>query len=163
MTTSPRTKTSPSSAIRSSTPGSGGPTVPILIRSAGLIVATHESSDMPQSSQIGMPSARKNSRTSGGVGAAPTTKCSTSSSPRRARSGANTSSSARAHSAASSSSTVSPACSARTRRRPVSSAQPMTWRRASSGSATKPASSAALSFSQIRGTAKNQVGRTSGR
>ena len=159
---SPRIRTSPSSASRSSTPGIGGPTVPILMRSGGLIVATQVSSDMPHSSQMGMPSAAKNSSTSTGVGAAPATKRSARSRPRRSRSLERTSASARAYSSARAASTSSPACSARTLRRPTSSAQRTAARRSSSGSASKPASSAALVFSQIRGTAPNVVGRTSG-
>ncbi len=76
MITGPRISTSPSSASLISTPGAGGPTVPILIRSGGLQQPAPVVSDMPQSSASGMPSAWKNSITSGGVGAAPTLQAS---------------------------------------------------------------------------------------
>ena len=105
----------------------------------------------------------KNSITSFGVGAAPTFTDSTSSRPRRARIFDSTSSSALPNSSASSGGISSPACSARTLRRPTSSAHWVACRLASSCSAAMPASIAAFSFSQMRGTAKNQVGRTSGR
>ena len=119
---------------------------------------------MPHSSASGTPIAWKNSITSRGVGAAPTFTASTWSSPslladlrehelvglgvllRPARSG-----------------TSSPACSARTFLSPTPSAHSVACFFASSCSAATPASIAALSFSQMRGTAKNQVGRTSGR
>ena len=68
----------------------------------------------------------------------------------------------RATAAASSSGTGSPACSRRTLRIAASSAA-CTGARSSSGRAASIVSSPALSFSQIRGTAKNQLGRTSGR
>src|SRR6266508_2695852 len=70
MTQSALTSTSPSSSRRISTPGVGGPTVPSLIRSGGLMVPSPQVSDMPQSSPIGIPIAWKNSSTSSGVGAA---------------------------------------------------------------------------------------------
>ena len=118
---------------------------------------------MPQSSASGIPMAWKNSITSRGVGAAPTFTDSTSSSPSRARTFERTSSSAFAYSCASSSGISSPACSSLTFFRPTSSAHSVACRFASSCSAATPASSAAFSFSQMRGTAKNQVGCTSGR
>ena len=120
-------------------------------------------SDIPHSSASGTPRAWKNSITSGGVGAAPTFTDSTASSPSRARILDSTSSSALACSWASSSGIGSPAWSSATLRSPTPSAHSVACLRASSSSAATPASIAALSFSQIRGTAKNQVGRTSGR
>ena len=110
---------------------------------------------MPHSSASGMPRAWKNSITSGGVGAAPTFTDSTWSSPSRARILESTSSSAFACS--------SPTSSPRTFRRPTSSAHWVACFFAASCSASMPASIAAFSFSQMRGTAKNQVGCTSGR
>jgi hypothetical protein len=59
--------------MRTSTPSAGGPQVPILIRSGGLIVTQQESSDITNSSQIGRPRASKYSSTWRGVGAPPTT------------------------------------------------------------------------------------------
>ena len=118
---------------------------------------------MPHSSASGIPIAWKNSITSYGVGAAPTLTDSTSSSPSRVRIFDNTSSSAFAYSSASSGGSSSPACSTLTFRSPTPSAHSVAWRLASSCSAAKAASIAAFSFSQMRGTAKNQVGCTSGR
>ena len=54
-----------------STPGIGGPTVPSLTLSGGTIVAIEVVSDIPHTSQIGIPIAAKNSSTSSGHGAAP--------------------------------------------------------------------------------------------
>src|SRR3954447_6042501 len=71
MTQSAFTRTSPSSSSLISTPGVGGPTVPSLIRSGGLMVPSPQVSDIPQSSPTGMPIAWKNSSTSSGVGAGP--------------------------------------------------------------------------------------------
>ncbi len=79
--------------------------MPTRTRPGGLTVAAEEVSDIPHSSQISIPIARKNSITSGGVGAAPTAKVVTWSSPSSARTGAKTSSSARRHSASSSAGT----------------------------------------------------------
>ena len=55
-------------------------------------------------------------------------------------------------------SSSSPAWSARTLRRPTSSAHSVAFLRSASCSAATPASMAALSFSQMRGTAKNHDG-----
>ena len=71
-------------------------------------------------------------------------------------------SSASATAAASCSGTSSPACSRRTFSSAASSAA-RACSRCSSGRLARFASSPALSFSQMRGTAKNQVGRTFGR
>ena len=90
------------------------------------MVAQQESSDIPHSSQIGSPSARKNSRTSGAIGAAPEISHSAWSSPSFSRMPARASSGR------------------------------------ADGSVTPWASSAALIFSQMRGTAPQVVGRTSG-
>ena len=111
---------------------------------------------MPHSSASGMPMAWKNSITSRGVGAAPTFTDSTASSPSRARIFESTSSSALANSSAGTS-------SPRAFRRPTSSAHWVACFFAASSSASMPASIAAFSFSQMRGTAKNQLGLTSGR
>jgi hypothetical protein len=100
--------------------------------------------------------------TSTGVGAAPTLTASTWSKPSVARSPAKICSSARATVCASSSGTGSPACSRRTLRIDASSAA-CTGARSDSGRAASIVSRPALSFSQIRGTAKNQLGRTSGK
>ncbi len=54
------------------------------------------------------------------------------------------------------------ACSARTVRSPVSIAHRRAPARCASGSESMRATRAALSFSQIRGTAPQTVGRTSG-
>ena len=109
-----------------------------------------------------MPRAWKNSITSGGVGAAPTLQASTWSRPRCSRSFEKIASSAFATRAASSSGTGSPRCSSRTFSSASASASCVAAR-CSAGAAASICSSPALSFSQIRGTAKNQVGRTSGR
>ena len=97
------------------------------MRSRGLQVAQDEVSDIPQSSQIGSPSAMKYSSTSTGIGAPPDTSHSAWSSPSLDRIAA----------FASSGSAL--------------------------GSVTPCAPSAAIIFSQMRGTAPNTVGRTSGR
>ena len=72
---------SPSSASFTSVSGIGGPTVPGRTLPGRLIVVIALVSDIPQVSQISIPIARKNSSTSGGVGAAPTTNHSVSSRP----------------------------------------------------------------------------------
>jgi hypothetical protein len=133
-----------------------------LILSGGFVVPAPEVSDIPQSSASGIPSAWKNWITSGGVGAAPTLHASTSSSPSIARDFDSTCSSACSHFSRTSAGSSSPACSARERWRPSSIAA-FVGPRCSSGRFSTIASSPAFSFSQIRGTAKNQVGRTSGR
>ena len=119
-------------------------------------------SDIPHSSASSIPMAWKNTSTSRGVGAAPTFTDTTSSSPSIARSPLNIFSSAAATAAASSSGTGSPACSSSTLRIAASSAA-CAGSRCSSGWPESIASRPALSFSQIRGTAKNHVGLTSGR
>ena len=106
----------------------------------------------------------KNSSTSTGVGAAPTLTATTSSRPSCARSAANSASSACGdlrrelvgHRLA------APARGAPSRARAVERACTAASR-CSSGCAASIVSRPALSFSQIRGTAKNHVGRTSGR
>ena len=70
MTIGPRTRISPSPAMRSSTPGVGPTDGADLDRSRGFAVPTTHSSHAPQSA-IGTPIAWKNSSTSTGVGAAP--------------------------------------------------------------------------------------------
>ena len=132
------------------------------MRSRGLQVPAPVVSDIPQSSASGIPSAWKNSITSGGVGAAPTLHASSSSSPRWLRSLENTASSAFSTPSASSEGTSSPACSSRTFPSDASNALSI-GTRCSEGSAAIICSRPAFSFSQIRGTAKNQLGRTSGR
>ena len=141
-------------------PGAGGPTVPILIFAGGLQHPAPQLSDRPHSSATGMPMAWKNTSTSRGVGAAPTYTATTSSSPSIARSPANSSRSASSTVAASSSGTGSRACSCSTLRVAASSHSRL---RPASSPCNRKLSRPALSFSQIRGTAKNQVGRTAGR
>src|SRR3954465_12743562 len=72
ITTLLRTSSSPSDASLTSTPGDGGPTVPILIRSAGFEQPAPQVSLIPQISASGTPIAWKNRNISRGVGAAPT-------------------------------------------------------------------------------------------
>ena len=126
------------------------------------MVTTPQVSDMPQSSPILIPIAWKNSSTSSGVGAAPTLTDFASSRPSALRSCENIASSAAATPAASSSGTSSPACSRRTfwiaASRPFRACSP-----SSPGIAASFASRPAFSFSQIRGTAKKNVGFTFGR
>ena len=64
-------------------PSIGWPTEPKRVAPGRLVVTMHEVSLMPHTSQIGMPSAAKNSSTSTGVGAAPTASQRAWSSPRR--------------------------------------------------------------------------------
>ena len=123
-------------------------------------MATAQVSDIPHSSAISMPIASKNRITSGGVGAAPTANHSHSSSPSIARILENTCSSAWRQ-ACSSSSGTSPACLASARSRPTFIAAATAAFFSSSCSPAKPASSACLSFSQIRGTPPQSVGFTS--
>ena len=105
-----------------------------------------------------MPIAWKKTSTSRGVGAAPALTEIASSSPSIARSPANSFSSPSAAVAATSSGTGSPACSSSTLRRAAVS-QPTV----SSPCVERCPSRPALSFSKMRGTAKNQVGLTAGR
>ena len=120
------------------------------------------SSDMPQTSEIGMPRPTKNASVSFGIGAAPDTACLTCSSPSFSRSFESTSSSACAHSAATSSGTGSPATSASAFFAATASPHCNPMRFVSSGSFAAANSIAALSFSHTRGTAPQIVGRTSG-
>ena len=131
-------------------------------RPRGLQVPAPHVSDMPHSSASWIPIAWKNSITSRGVGAAPTLTATTSSSPSIARRPANSSPSAccdrrrelvRHRLAAPARSRT--ACS-------EASSAPSTSARASSGCAPSIVSRPALSFSQMRGTAKNHVGWTCG-
>ena len=131
--------------------------------SGRLQVPAPQVSDIPHSSASGSPIAWKNSITSRGVGAAPTLSASIWSSPRPARIFENTCSSSFSNSSRRSSGTSSPDCSSRTFFSPTSSACLANFLRSSSCSASMPASIDALSFSKIRGTAKNQLGLTSGR
>ena len=120
------------------------------------------SSDMPQTSAIGMPRPTKNASVSFGIGAAPDTACLTCSSPSFSRSFESTSSSACAHSAATSSGTGSPATSAAAFFAATDRPHCNPIRFVSSGSFAAANSIAALSFSHTRGTAPQIVGRTSG-
>jgi hypothetical protein len=153
---------SPSSASLSSAPGEAGPTVPILTAPGRLQVPKPHVSDIPHSSASSIPRAWKNSITSTGVGAAPALTATIWSSPSIWRRFENRASSAAAHRASSSSGTGSPRWRSRTRSSDASIAA-WIWARCSSGAFDCIASSPALSFSQIRGTAKNHVGRTWGR
>ncbi len=136
--------------------------MPILTLPGGLTAPIPQVSDMPHSSAISMPIAWKNSSTSTGVGAAPTLTVTTSSSPSIVRRPENISLSALATVSARSAGTSSPACSRRSFFSAAWSASSTGLRCSSSWPATI-ASSPALSFSQMRGTAKNQFGWTSGR
>ena len=160
---SPLTWTSPSSASRISTPGSGGPTVPSLTFSGGLTVAAPHVSDMPQSSPTGIPIAWKNSRTSIGVGAAPTLTETASSRPRCLRRPANIASSAIGGALGDGLGNLLPALLALGPWRSPPARPCSAGPRCSSGRLAIIVSRPALSFSQTRGTAKNQVGRTVGR
>ena len=118
---------------------------------------------MPHSSASGRPIAWKNSSTSTGVGAAPTLIASTWSSPSIARRPAKTSSSAAAHLLGQlGRHRLAGLFEAHLAHRRVDRG-PHLARRCSSGWPAIIVSRPAFSFSQIRGTAKNQLGRTSGR
>jgi hypothetical protein len=107
-----------------------------------------------------MPMAWKNTSTWRGVGAAPTLTATSSSSPSIARSPANRPASASATVAARSAGTSSPACSSSTLRMPASSQARL---RSAFSPLVRNACRPDISFSQMRGTAKNQVGCTAGR
>ena len=143
--------------------GATWPTVPSLIASGRFTVPLPQLSDRPHSSATGTPIAWKNSSTAIGVGAAPTYTASSWSSPSCSRSFDSTISSAFACSCASSSGTCLPDCSSRTFLWPRSIAHFSARLRSASCSPSTIASRPAFSFSQMRGTAKNQLGRTSGR
>ena len=134
--------------------------MPILIFSGGLQAPAPQVSDIPHSSASGTPIAWKNTSTSRGVGAAPTLTAAIWSKPSIARICENSFSSASATVAASSSGTGSPACSSSTLR--IAASSSARFCSPSSPEARKP-SMPALSFSQMRGTAKNQLGLTAGR
>ena len=127
-------------------------------------MAAPQVSDIPQSSPTGIPIAWKNSSTSTGVGAAPTLTATASSSPSvRAQ--------VREHRLVGGA--PRPWRAPRAPPRPPARARTFCDRRlrapcwagsrCSSGRLASIVSSPALSFSQMRGTAKNQVGRTCGR
>ena len=107
--------------------------MPILTFSGGLHAPIAFVSLMPQSSPSGSPMAWKNSITSGAVGAAPTLSALRRSIPSFSRRATSTS---------------------------ASGSEPSIAARSFSSA---PDSIAALSFSKIRGTAKNHDGRTSGK
>ena len=109
------------------------------------------SSDMPHTSEIGMPRPTKKASVSFGIGAAPDTACLTCSSPSFSRSFESTSSSACAHSAATSSGTGSPATSASAFFAATARPHCKPIRFVSSGSFAAANSIAALSFSHTRG------------
>ena len=118
-------------------------------------------SDIPHSSASSIPIAWKNSITSGGVGAAPTLTATSWSRPSIARRPANSSLSACSTAAASSAGHLLAAL-AQPHRLQRGVERALHARRASSGWAPSIVSSPALSFSQMRGTAKNHVGCTCG-
>ena len=146
----------------SSTPGAGSPTVPILISPGGLTAPAPQVSDMPQISASGTPMAWKNTEHLARrrrradvhrdrlVEPEHRPQPARTASPRPPR-----------RSAASSSGTGSPACSSSTLR--GGRLQPARGLRSASSPCSRMASRPALSFSQMRGTAKNQVGLTAGR
>ena len=96
--------------MRTSTPGMGGPTVPITMRSFGFSEVGPVPSVWPYTSAMGMPTAWKNFRISALMGAAPETKKLHWSRPRATRSGWNIRSSASWRPCCISSTTSSPAC-----------------------------------------------------
>lgn len=99
-----------------------------------LTVATQLSSDIPQTSAMGMPIPAKKASVSLGIGAAPDMAHRSSAKPSRSRSLDNTNSSARAHSAATSSGIGSPESSAPARFAATPSAHCNACRFTSSGS-----------------------------
>jgi hypothetical protein len=125
-------------------------------------VPTAQVSDIPQPSASSMPRAWKNSSTSRGVGAAPTTTSIASSRPTRERTNENSSASAFRTAASRSGGTGIPAWRKRTRSNDAAMASCITTR-CSSGCDAICASSPAFIFSQMRGTAKKNVGFTFGR
>ena len=161
MFSGPRVRISPSSAIVTSWPGTGWPTVPSLKLSRVLAVNAPVVSVIPYTSRMRSPRPAKNSPTSGGSGAAALTVISQPPSPSSDRIGRSTLSSAAANSAASAASVVCPYWQLRTYRRPASMAAAVAARRPSSASAASRACSPAWIFSQTRGTPKNAVGFTS--
>ena len=125
---------------------------------AGCTAPAPQVSDMPHSSASGMPMAWKNTSTSRGVGAAPTlTAIDLVEAEHRAQPGEQLARRPRRRVAARSSGTGSPACSSSTfciaasSQRAVALARSSRWRQAAPPGP-------ALSFSQMRGTAKNHVG-----
>ncbi len=136
--------------------------MPTRIRPGGLSVATAEVSDIPHSSAISIPIASKNSITSGGVGAAPTANHSHLVESEHWRGSSRTTARPRlAHSPLQLGGHLARPAWRAPARSPISSAPAIACLRASSRSAAKPASSAAFSFSQIRGTPPQTVGLTS--
>ncbi len=161
MLSGPRVRISPSSAIRTSMPGTGRPTVPSRNAAVVFVVNAPVVSLIPYTSRIRTPSPPKNSPTSVGSGAAPLTTISASPMPSSDLIGPSTCSSAAANLSASSGDVVWPYWQLRTYSRPVAIAAATA---AFLASACSPASSAwmpAMTFSKIRGTPKNAVGLTS--
>ena len=142
-------------------PASSRPTVPSRVSLGGLTLQMHDSSDMPQISEIGTPSPAKKPSVRGGIGAAPDSAKRRRSKPSFARSFESTSASALAHSAATSSGTGCPASWYSLRSAPTASAHRIPCLRVSSGSFATTNSMAAASFSHTRGTAPQMVGRRS--
>ena len=125
--------------------------------SGGFMVPAPVVSDMPQISLSPTPSPRKNSISSGAAGAAPMWQFARSS-PSARRIEKNVRSSASATLLASWGGTGSPRCSRRTFS--IASASEAG---AYMGASASSASARVCSFSQMRGTAKNHDGLTSGR
>src|SRR3972149_3791788 len=71
MTLAPRTRTSPSSATLTSTPGSGGPTVPSRMAPGRFRLTTGEGSVSPYPSSTGSPRGGKKGPAPGGEGSPP--------------------------------------------------------------------------------------------
>jgi hypothetical protein len=157
----PRTRISSSSAIRTSTPGTAGPTVPKRKRSGRLKLVGPVSSDCPYTSSTTTSSCAKNSSTSLAIGAAPLTQIRAAPRPIAGFSFAKISRFAAAYCSASSPrGSPSPAILAAFTAPPtpiahVTSAffSPVAW--------LNLAEIPAWNFSQIRGTPKNTVGCTS--
>ena len=159
--TGPLTRTSPSSARRTSTPAMAGPTVPILTLPGRLPVATPVVSVMPYTSTRGRPRAAKNSATSTASGEAALEAKVHRSSPIPCLTLASTSRSSTACRARSPNGTGSPRWVRRTTSRPVSTARWAILRLRSFSSAASLAVMPARTFSHTLGTPKNSVGRAS--
>ncbi|GGR30687.1 hypothetical protein GCM10010219_39530 [Streptomyces netropsis] len=160
QTISPRTSSSPSAAVRTSTPSSGRPTEPRRKRVGALRVTTPEVSVSPHPSMITMPNPVQKSTTSPGIGAVALPAHTSRSRPARASSGTITCCRAASYAAASAAGGSSPRARCATYARAVPPAASITRRR-SSGRLSSAARTDAVSFSHTRGTPKNSAGRSS--
>ncbi len=153
-------RTSPSSAILSSSPSIGRPTEPSRKPSALLSVHTPDVSVSPQASMIVMPQPAQKRTTSMGMGAVALAVQARRSMPARRSSGSSVRSLAEAYEASSSAGTSSPRSwwPARARARSLAASMAFRW---SPGSCARTARTEAASFSHTRGTPKNCTGRSS--